>query len=184
MKPKTKKCKVCKTEFMPRNSTQKACGIGCAIHLARESEVKKAAKEDKEFKADTRSRREQLLRCNRAHWAKKAQAECNKYIRARDAKKACISCGRRTGCKVNAGHYKSVGAYPELRFHPLNIHLQCEHCNMHLSGNIIEYRPRLIKKIGLKNVLWLEGPHPPANRSVDDLKAEFEMCKRLNKFYA
>ncbi len=38
------------------------------------------------------------------------------------------------------------------------------------SGNIAEYRIRLIKKIGLDKVEWLEGPHEPAKYTIDDLK--------------
>jgi hypothetical protein len=70
---------------------------------------------------------------------------------------------------MNAGHYRSVGACPELRFHPMNVHLQCEHCNSHLSGNIIEYRRRLATKIGVDRVEWLEGKHEPLKLTIDEI---------------
>jgi len=101
---------------------------------------------------------------------KSAQKSFNAYIRARDSDCSCISCGRSTGCKVNAGHYKSVGSSPELRFNELNVHLQCEHCNLFKSGNIENYRINLIKKIGLDKVEWLEGPHEPKKYACAELK--------------
>ena len=72
--------------------------------------------------------------------------------------------------RMNAGHYKSVGSTPALRFNEGNVHLQCEHCNSYLSGNIGEYRPRLIAKIGLEMVEFLEGPHEPKKYTIDELK--------------
>ncbi|WP_439212122.1 recombination protein NinG [Duffyella gerundensis] len=40
-----------------------------------------------------------------------------------------------------------------------NCHLQCEHCNSYLSGNIGEYKPNLIAKIGQAAFDRLMGPH-------------------------
>jgi hypothetical protein len=114
---------------------------------------------------------------SRSQWLKEAQEAFNAYIRARDYGKPCISCKKNTGAKMNAGHYRSVGAAPELRFNELNVHLQCEHCNSFLSGNIIEYRINLAKQIGIDNLEWLEGPHEPAKYTIEDakrIKAEYK----------
>jgi hypothetical protein len=70
---------------------------------------------------------------------------------------------------MNAGHYRTVGSSPELRFNEENCHIQCEHCNSHLSGNIIEYRKRLIAKIGIDRVEWIEGKHEPLKLSIDEI---------------
>lgn len=83
-----------------------------------------------------------------------AQNHFNEYIRNRDEGKPCISCGRYY--ELQAGHYYSAGHYPELRFDENNVHGQCVHCNMYLSGNLIEYRKGLIKKIGEKEVERLD----------------------------
>jgi hypothetical protein len=32
------------------------------------------------------------------------------------------------------------------------------------------YRPELIRRIGLANVEWLEGPHEPAKYTIDELR--------------
>jgi hypothetical protein len=103
---------------------------------------------------------------------KEAQDAFNAYIRQRDLGQPCISCGTTARVQYAAGHYRTVGACPELRFEPLNVHLQCnKNCNMEKSGNIVEYRIRLLRKIGAEKVAWLEGPHEPKKYSIEDLKA-------------
>ena len=125
-------------------------------------------KREKIEKAADRQKRESLK--SRSQWLKEAQTAFNAYIRARDEKEPCISCGRHHEGQYHAGHYLSTGARPELRFEPLNVHKQCQPCNTHLHGNLILYRVNLIKKIGIEKVEWLEGPHEPKHYSIDDLK--------------
>jgi len=51
------------------------------------------------------------------------------------------------------------------------------------SGNILEYRIRLVKKIGQAAVDWLEGPHEPKRYTIDELKeikAEYKSKLKLN----
>ncbi len=100
---------------------------------------------------------------------KEAQTIFNTWIRLRDKGNLCISCDKICK-KENAGHYKSVGGFPELRFEPLNVHLQCEYCNTYLHGNLIEYRKRLIKKIGLEKAEWLEKKHDPKKYTIEKKK--------------
>ena len=104
-----------------------------------------------------------------------AQRAFNAYIRARDVDLPCISCGDFTpmtrGGDYDCGHYRSVGANPELRFEELNAHKQCKRCNSHLSGNIVNYRIGLLMRIGEEKVAWLEGPHEPKKYTIEDLKA-------------
>lgn len=156
-----KKCRVCKEPFQPSNSLQIACGAKCAIEYAREQQRKKEAKELRERKQAIKSRQD---------WLKEAQTEFNKYIRERDADLPCVSCGRHHQGQYHAGHYRTVGACPELRFNELNCHKQCAPCNNHLSGNIVEYRINLIQRIGQAAVDWLEGPHDPVKYSIDEIK--------------
>ena len=42
--------------------------------------------------------------------------------------------------------------------------------NNHKSGNIVEYRINLVKKIGAEQVEWLEGKHEPKKYSIDEIK--------------
>lgn len=171
-----RKCKACKAVELPPQkkcdlSTEEGrlawsghCSYKCLVDLQAEKRI--AAREKKERK-DMQAAKEKLK--SRGDYAKEAQQAFNAYIRERDSGKVCISC-QKPPKKKNAGHYRSVGASPELRFEPLNCHLQCEHCNTYLSSNAIEYRINLIKKIGAEKLEWLEGPHEPKKYTIDDLK--------------
>ena len=81
------------------------------------------------------------------------------------------TCGRHHQGKYDAGHYRTVGSNPALRFKPLNCHRQCSPCNTQLSWNIVNYRIALVKRIGAEAVDWLEGPHEAKKYTVEDLKA-------------
>jgi len=161
MKVKSKKCCICKTEFIPRNSLQKVCGIECGITTANKIRVRKERHELAVRKEAIKSR---------SDWLREAQAAFNAWIRKRDKGNSCISCNRSTGAKINAGHYLAVGSHPELRFNELNNNLQCEHCNTYLSGNQLEYRKGLIAKIGIEKVEWLESKHEPKKYTIEEIK--------------
>ena len=106
----------------------------------------------------------------RSEIASEAQKCFNAFIRERDKHDPCISCGRFHTGQYHAGHYRTVGAHPELRFDELNVHKQCSVCNNHKSGNIVEYRINLVKKIGADKVEWLEGNHEPKKYTIEELK--------------
>ena len=171
---KPKKCKICKEKFTPWNSLQVTCSPSCALIDAKEKTEKKRKKEHRERKQGLKTK---------SQWLKEAQVEFNKYIRSRDHTRPCVSCGRYHSGQNHAGHYRSVGAAPELRFNEDNCHLQCAPCNNHKSGNAIEYRINLVKKIGLKRVEILEGKHEPKHYTIDDIKeikrVYREKCKEL-----
>jgi hypothetical protein len=57
-----------------------------------------------------------------------------------------------------------------LRYEPDNCFKQCAPCNNHLSGNLINFRINLIKKLGIKRVEWIEGPHEPKKYTIEQLK--------------
>ena len=163
MKPK--KCRQCKAVFTPRIALQVVCCPSCAISYAK---VSRERKESLESRLNRKEAKEKLK--SRADWLKEVQAVFNAYIRERDRDLPCISSGRTKGA-WDAGHYRSVGSCPELRFHPLNCHKQSVHDNQHLHGNLIDYRKGLMGRIGIELVEWLEGYHEPKHYSVDDLKA-------------
>jgi hypothetical protein len=165
-----KNCKACKEPFEPRRPLQKVCSLTCSIDLVNQDKAKKQRGETREMKKRVRDK-------DRSYWVKKAQEVFNQWIRLRDDKQPCISCGTRGPCQFHAGHYKTAGGHPELRFEPLNVHKQCAQCNNFKSGAIDQYRPRLIYRIGEDNVKWLEGPHPPVKYTIDDLKGIIKDCK-------
>lgn len=82
----------------------------------------------------------------------KAQESVNRFVRKRDSMNGyfiCISCQQlKPISQMNAGHYYEKSIYKSVRFDLDNIHGQDVRCNKYLSGNLIEYRKNLLKKIG------------------------------------
>lgn len=179
---KKKKCRECPIKFQPVNSLQVVCSPPCAIKKLETDRQKKAKRELKASKADTRKRKQALK--TRSDWLRLAQETCNAYIRYRDRHKGCISCNtRKPDIQYCAGHYKSRGGFPELRFHPSNIHKQCnKNCNSALSGNKDGYIPALVQKVGQGIVDWLDGPHEPQNWTIEDIQDIKQHYKELLKY--
>ena len=70
-----------------------------------------------------------------------------------------ISCGAVEAQSWHAGHYWAQGMNSILRFEPLNVHKQCNNCNVWKHGNLLNYRINLVKKIGEDLVDWLDENH-------------------------
>lgn len=148
---KQKTCKVCKCKFVPLHPLQPICtnnDFACAKEKARQDRIKKEAKEA------TRKRKELKQAKDNAkplkYWADKAQTAFNRWIVQRDRDLPCISCGTTNpNVQYCAGHYRTRKAASQLRFNEDNVHKQCNNfCNLKNSGNIVNYRPALIAKIG------------------------------------
>lgn len=165
MEAKQKKCKHCKNLFTPFLTTQKVCSPECALELVK---TKNRKVERTAYRKETKERKAKLK--TKAMWLNEAQTAFNKFIRLRDYAESCISCQREHKGQYHAGHYKSRGSSPELRFEEDNCHKQCAPCNNHLSGNQTEYRINLINKIGLTKVEKLEGPNDPKNYTIEDIE--------------
>ena len=171
MSGKPKKCAVrtCRQSFTPKAPFEKWCSHDCRLKLALDylstEKVQRAKIERKEIRAA----KERIK--TKADHAREAQQAINEWVRLRDADKPCISCGRHHQGQYHAGHYRTVGSNPELRFEPLNIHKQCAPCNNHKSGDIVNYRISLIQRIGQEAVDWLEGPHEPKRYTIEQLQA-------------
>ena len=158
---KTKKCKSCGNDFIPFQTTQAVCGVECAIYRATALRIAKDKKDNCEAKAKLKTRQQHL---------NEAQSEFNRFIRLRDALAPCISCLRFHSGQYHAGHYRSVGSSPHLRFCENNVHKQCSACNNHLSGNILNYRKCLIAKIGLEAVERLEADNEAKHYTIEEIQ--------------
>lgn len=171
-----KRCKNpdCGEAFQPARSFQSWCCPDCAIAIVQHKERQKR-------RAETRDMRAKLNQNDRRWWIKKATTVCNTYIRMRDAKLPCVSCGRHHGGQYHAGHYRPAGNNSFLRFSEINIHKQCAPCNNHKSGNLVDYRINLIKRIGQQSVDWLDGPHPTKKWTIDELREVVDYYKRKIK---
>jgi hypothetical protein len=180
---KPKRCRICARDFTPISSMSKVCSVPCSLQFARDVARKKADREARAERKATREAKERLK--TRADHLRELQQVFNTFVRLRDAAQPCISCDRPAtwGGQWHASHFRSVGAAPEIRFDPLNVHKACSICNNHLSGNIAGYRPRLIQKIGLDKVEWLEGHHESPKYTIDQInemkRLYREKCKQL-----
>ena len=169
--PKPKKCRVaaCGASFVPARLGQAVCSPACAILDAPKNQAKARKAIAQRERREIKVRKEKLK--SRADHLKDTQIAFNAWVRARDAELPCISCGRHHQGKYDAGHYRTVGSNPALRFEPLNCHKQCSPCNTQLSGDIVNYRINLVQKIGAEAVAWIEGPHEAKKYAVEELKA-------------
>ena len=169
--PRPKKCRVpaCRASFVPARIGQAVCSPACAILDAPKNQEKARKSLAQVERREIKVRKERLK--SRAEHLKDTQQAFNAWVRERDAELPCISCGRHHQGKYDAGHYRTVGSNPALRFEPLNCHRQCSPCNTQLSGNIVNYRIELVKRIGAEAVEWLEGPHEAKKYTVEELKA-------------
>jgi len=158
------KCRSCKQTLTNPNRRpfEVWCSPTCGIAIWRAKEAKKQAQE-------LRKRKEAMK--PRSKWLKEAQAAFNAWIRLRDEGQPCICCRRMHNGRWHAGHYRSTGSAPELRFDERNVWRTCAPCNTHLSGNLLEYRKTLVMMFGHEWVEDLEGPHPPRKYTIQELKA-------------
>jgi len=174
MKPK--KCKQCKVPFVPQRPLQYLCSPTCAVSYAKKLTYNRHRKENAEMKKSILTHKDYL---------KILQIAFNNFIRKRDEKLSCISCGTYTAEEFHAGHYIAT-TYSYLRFNEFNCWKQCSKCNTHLRGNSIPYRIELIKRIGLKAVEGLENDrHLDLKLSISEIKEMIQeyrfKLKELNK---
>jgi len=173
-KPKKYKCRVCKGDYEKKNSLQVWCSPSCGYKYSLKM-LKKKEDEERRESAKRTKRAKESIKTN-GKLIQEAQREFNRYIVQRDFDKPCICCGEwpkremLTGGDWDAGHYLSVGAYPEKRFNEDNVHKQLKYCNKFKQGDSGEYRPNLIRKIGLTRLLKLEEPEPQKNYTHDELR--------------
>lgn len=188
-KPSRRKCKVCGEYFVPKFHDIRirwCCpehGAILAMEEREKEKVKAAAKRIKEQKEAEKAgrqrrkaKRESLK--SKSQWDREAQSAFNRYIRIRDEGKPCVSCGNPllgksnylTGSAIDASHYRSRGAASHLKFNVFNVHSACTRCNRQLSGNAVEYRIRLIERIGQERVERLESDNEPRRFDIPYLQ--------------
>ncbi|WP_144814085.1 recombination protein NinG [Enterobacter sp. DE0047] len=186
-KPARRKCKVCSAWFIPAYANIRWCcpehGTIYALELRAKEKAKAEAKRIKalhEAEKEGRQRRQAMREAfkTKAQWEKEAQSAFNRYIRIRDEGKECASCGNPligksnylTGSAIDASHYRSRGAASHLKFNVFNVHSACTRCNRQLSGNAVEFRIRLIDRIGLERVERLESDNEPRRFDIPYLQ--------------
>ena len=87
---------------------------------------------------------------------KKADEVFSRYIRQRDEKLGCISCGVFKPWKeMQAGHFVPR-RHLATRYHEWNVNGQCFACNCFLKGNMVKYAVNLKLKYGDKIIEELD----------------------------
>jgi hypothetical protein len=160
---------------------QSVCSPLCASRLVRaRSKQKKEAD-----RAEIKARREKLKK--RSEWEAECRQIVQKIARIRDRNDGCISCHLPATWdgQWHGSHFRSVGACSVLQLNLWNIHKSCSACNLHKSGNIGAYRPRLIEKIGADRVDWLESQNgtfkPPIEYYVKFKRVMGKKLRRMEK---
>ena len=180
MANKKRRCLGCKDYFPPDSGFKAPVGFFHSSECAYSYSTKKAAKKtQKDDRAKLKTDKDKIKTIGQR--ISDVQASVNRYIRARDLGKPCISCGeiraQKRGGTVDAGHYRSRGAAGHLRFNLFNIHGQCVTCNRFNSGNVVDYRIRLIERIGIDRVERLENDNRPR-------KFTHEYLKRMKRIFS
>jgi hypothetical protein len=163
------RCKNCKDKFEPKTFLQKYCFKDECMSVFVEKTKEKAWKEKKQkMQQDLETVQD---------YVKMAQIIFNKYIRLRDKGNVCISCQKPINGVSHASHYLSAGGHSNVRFNEDNVWVSCYKCNVMLSGNQVEYRKALIKKIGIERVEWLED-----NGSIERKFTKEELKNLMQKY--
>jgi predicted nucleic acid-binding Zn ribbon protein len=171
-------CLVCKNRFEKKQPLQFVCSYECAIIHSQNQKVKKEKKEWNNRKALLKkqtTKHSTLLQL--------LQKEINTLVRTIDYGQLCIS-SQRIPLKKNAGHFFSVGSHPSLRYNLLNIFLQSEHDNSHLSGNALNYRIQLKELFGsdlLDEVENLPLKYRVLKLQVDEIYSLIDKVRNLVK---
>lgn len=152
-----KRCRICKNPFKPRFSPlERVCwDVEC-----KSSEAMAKLQQIKDIEAKNQRKRLKVMKSElmtTQQWVVKAQVYFNKFIRLRDEGNGCVSCGTSLrNKKFDAGHFYNANNHWGLRFHESNVHGQCVKCNRDLHGNLLEYRKRIIERIGTDGLEALE----------------------------
>ena len=160
-------CPHCRAKLETGQRIHQACidGYADAQQAKKERADAKAARmAAKVERASIRARKEAIKTI--PDLIKDAQHAFNAFIRARDADKPCICCGRPlgdgdVGGAFDCGHYRSTGSASHLRFNEDNAHAQRKQCNRWGAGRAVDYRIGLVARIGLEAVEALESDNSP-----------------------
>lgn len=180
--PKKKTCRECKAKFEPRSPLAVACSVPCALAHSAKVTAKQKAKAQRQERAADKAKKDSMKTYPQI--IAEVQKEFNAVVRLRDRKAgyACISSGRPldwTGNAVDAGHYRSRGSAPHLRFNFDNCHAQSKYDNRYGSGEAVAYRIGLIARIGLERVEALEADNQARKWSREELAAMKEEFRRM-----
>lgn len=157
LKPKICTAPKCGTMFTPVRPLQQVCSPMCA---------KRKVQADASVKrAEHRQRKESIKTIPKL--IAEAQVAFNTYIRERDKDKGCFVCDKlfqqteTLGGVMDAGHVRSRGAAPQLRFNEDNCHAECKPCNSAWGAKPHEIEAGAIRRIGQQRYDALKADNAP-----------------------
>jgi hypothetical protein len=171
------KCRVCKERTSSAGVLLHDECVGEWVRIVREKKARAMDKKLAEARRNERKRDRERRRVLETipELIAAADRAFMEWVRWRDrmAGMPCISSGKPldwSGNQVDAGHYRSRGAASHLRYDPRNCHAQSKYENRHRAGNAVEYRIRLIERIGLAEVEALEADNKPHHWTKEELR--------------
>jgi hypothetical protein len=164
--PELKSCEGCGNDFMQTRSMQFVCSMMCASKLVRRARTQETMQ--------TRIRKEAMKSLREL--LADAQVAFNAFIRARDAGKPCICCGKpfepnKPGGSMDAGHYLSRGASPQHRFNENNVFGQRKNCNRPGGASRDAFRAGVLARIGQDALEALERDNRVHKWTADELRS-------------
>ena len=145
MKPKKRKCKVCKNSFEQYNSLISWCSPKCGFELSQTKLKEKESRLKSLEKKQTQEKRKQLMTPSK-YVSVYVQPIFNEIARLLDNGLPCVA--RAIFGKMDGGHYRSVANNTTIRLNLHNIHRQSVYSNRDKGGDNIEYMDGLINEYG------------------------------------
>lgn len=190
------KCKICKTSFTPKYREPFCQKPECRKAFVDSDQSKKflkaiAAKAEKKAKQQDREKMKAMKENTqrKSDFEKVLENAINALVKKIDFQHKCMSCDNKevTWSTKEAGHYHSKGAQKYIRFHLVNIWVQCNKCNQKLSGNPIPYLRNIeaiygktVKEYMEYDLIRLAQPLKLSNQEYKELAAKVRMInKRL-----
>ena len=144
---KSKKCKICKNNFTPKNIVTEPvcqnyeCRLSYALKIVDKNKLEKE-KEDKKIKNEVKKQQKDAL----TNWKNQLQDSVNLIARLIDKDLPCLAKGKYAN-QFHGGHIFSRGSNPTMRYNLHNIHRQSAQSN-HFQNEDGLLREGLIKEYG------------------------------------
>ena len=184
-------CKFCRNKFEQKIFNYRYCestpeckqaGTEAKNILIKKAMEKVKLSKEKNARQETKVLREKLKTLS--DFKNDLQKEINLIVRLIDFNHPCISSGRPLGKSYDAGHFLGRQAYPEVRYHLMNIYAQSVEQNQYKSGNVIGFMEGLEQVFGkehLESVMALKS-YPALRITVEEIKDKISIARSIVKW--
>lgn len=182
LKTPKKKCRICKSQFIPKNNFIPVCDeIDCKTQYAMSVVEKQKVNSQKEAKKKSTEEKKKMtidIMSDDKYRSSVLQPVINEIARLIDFGQPCIA--TENYGKENGGHYISVGANRTICLNLHNIHIQSFESNHWKSGDTIKYQSGIRKVYGEPYLEFMDGlqKHPPIQLRKKEMIELYEIaCK-------